>query len=774
MAVTSLTDLASGVATASGIKKSSSRLANAVAALSSGKRITQAMQDIASLAAGTALQTQVTSLRQASLNVSQASSMLQVADGAMGQIGDILQRMQQLSVQANSGALSGSAREGLNREYQQLGEEINRLAGNTNFNNVNLLDGSLSGRDGLVTNTNQATNATGALQFNANVAAGKTIVMNGVTLTAGVDFGVGATIDQTLDNLVSTLNNSTNTALSGATFSRTGQTLNIRFDSAGTIGNQFTINEGASTANGVFDTVGTSVNGSQIFSLQGGSSSGIGGNQTTATGVIGDNLLTSLNNTPATTTIQFSNASNIVAGNSINIDDGNGGLVNFTFVNGTPASNTQIQIGSTLEETLQNAASTINNFSGSADFVVRQLDVRVNGNSLEISGQGNGNVNDAVGAAANITLSTAGGFITNTTLNNGSTGGVDVSGVSNAAFNGSIQGFSAQQTGTNSVRASVTVGGVTYSADIANTNSGANQTVRFTSQNGGFFDVQLAGGNGQNVNSQSDADNFANRLDAAFAGLNFSQTREVSNFNGSGLLNGASLRVTGDDFAPRGIESVRVVGAVGGSNNAVFEVTINGETFRSNNLGRSIGAGETIELTSLNNADRSIAFTNGVNRIDLSSQTSADQFRVAFEDATGTIPGGGGAAFQVGDGSDDVARLNIGDMRVGGLFPGGLGDILTQGNASFSSAAVNDAINRLVSARADVGAFQGALNYTAANIESAMQNQDAARAQLLDTDFASTSTELAQASLLNQASIALQAQTNRLAPNILDLLRGTR
>jgi len=589
-----------------------------------------------------------------------------------------------------------------------------------------------------------------------------------------VDFGVGATLDQTLDNLVSTLNSSTNTALSGATYSRTNQTLNISFDSAGTIGNQFTINEGASTANAVFDTVGNSVNGSQIFSLQGGSANGVGGNSTSATGVVGDNLVSSLNNSSASSTIQFTSAANIVAGNSINIDDGNGGLVNFTFVNGAPASNTQIQIGSTLEETLQNAASTINNFSDPADFVVRQLDVRVNGNNLEISGQGNGNVNDAVGAAANITLTTAGGFITNTVLNNGSTGGVDVSGVSNAAFNGQIQGFSAVQTGTNSVRASVTVGGVTYNADIANTNSAANQTVRFSSSNGGFFDVQLAGGNGQNVNTQSDADGFANRLDAAFSGLNFSQTRGVSNFNGSGLLNGASLDITSDDFGNTGIDSVRVTGAVGGSNNATFEITINGETFRSNNLGRSIGARDTVELTSLTNSDRSIRFTNGVNAIDLSTQTGADQFRVAFEDAAGAIPGGGGAAFQIGDSAEDTARLNIGDLSVGGLFPGGLGDLLSQGNASFASAAVNDAINRLVSARADVGAFQGALNYTAANVESALQNQDAARAQLLDTDFAASSTELAQATLLQQASIALQAQTNRLAPNILDLLRGTR
>lgn len=771
MSVSSLSQLAAGgAANATNLRKSGSALAFSIAALASGKRISQAFQDIASLSVGTALQTQVSSLRTASQNVAQASSLLQVADGGLGQIGDILQRMQALAVQSNSGVLSAASRSGLNDEYQQLANEINRLSGNTNFNGVKLLDGSLASGNGLSTETNTATQASGSLQFGANLVAGQTIVLNGQTLTAGTQFAVGGTLTQTLDNLTSALNSSTNTALSGATYSRVGNSLNIKFDAGGTIGNNYTINQGASTA--AFTTVGGPVNASNIFTLQGGQDNGLSGNSTSANGVIGDTLVTNLNNTSASTTLSFTSAANIVAGNSINIDDGNGGLINFTFVNGAPANNSQIQIGATLEDTLANASATINNYSGSGDYVVSQLSAQVNGNTLTLTGKGVGNVNDAVGAAANVTITTAGGSISNTVLNNGSTGGVDASGVTNSAFLGAIKGFTATQTGIDSVQASIKVGNETYTATISNTNSAANSTVRFSSANGGFFDVQLSGGNGQAVNNQSDANTFAKRLDAAFSGINFNQTRNVDNFTGTGVLAGAQVKYQGSNFGSNHIDSVDVVAAQGGLSNATFEVTINGEVFRNNLLGSGIGIGETVSLYSLSDRNHRIDFTNGVNKIDLTTQAGADQLASAFKTAIGADGNGGGLSFQVGKDTSDTVKFNIGDSSVKGLFQNGVFNLLDATSAASASSAVGNALNNLISLRANVGAFQEGLNFTAANIDSALQNQDAARATLLDTDFASESTALAVAALQQQAGIATQAQVNRLIPSMLDLLKG--
>ncbi len=122
-------------------------LSRSLAALASGNRLTQASTDISALSVATGLQTETTSLRSALQNISQASSFLQVADGGQEQVSLMLDRMSAIATQANSGALSDAAREGLNREFQNLQQEVNRVAGNTSFNGVNILDGSLAGDD---------------------------------------------------------------------------------------------------------------------------------------------------------------------------------------------------------------------------------------------------------------------------------------------------------------------------------------------------------------------------------------------------------------------------------------------------------------------------------------------------------------------------------------------------------------------------------------------------------------------------------------------------
>lgn len=141
MTISSLTQLAAGAVQQS-LGKTNSRLAASIAHIASGNRIARASEDVAALSAATSLQTETTSLRAASLNIAQASSLLQVADGGLNEIGSVLDRMQALAVQANSGALDAAGRQGLNAEFQALSGEIDRLSANTNFNGIPLLDGS--------------------------------------------------------------------------------------------------------------------------------------------------------------------------------------------------------------------------------------------------------------------------------------------------------------------------------------------------------------------------------------------------------------------------------------------------------------------------------------------------------------------------------------------------------------------------------------------------------------------------------------------------------
>ena len=112
--------------------------------LSIGKRVVSARDDAASMAIGSRMNAEVQGLKQAVVNAGQANSMLQIADGAMSMISDILTRMKVLSIQASSENLGTTEREFLDVEFQALMAEIDRIADDTDFNGVQLLDGEIA------------------------------------------------------------------------------------------------------------------------------------------------------------------------------------------------------------------------------------------------------------------------------------------------------------------------------------------------------------------------------------------------------------------------------------------------------------------------------------------------------------------------------------------------------------------------------------------------------------------------------------------------------
>ena len=110
--------------------------------LSSGLRINTAADDAAGSAIASKLTSQVKSLGQAVRNANDAISLTQTAEGALGEVENILQRMRELSVQSGNDTLNASDRTQIQAELDQLAAEIDAIAQKTNFNRVNLLDGS--------------------------------------------------------------------------------------------------------------------------------------------------------------------------------------------------------------------------------------------------------------------------------------------------------------------------------------------------------------------------------------------------------------------------------------------------------------------------------------------------------------------------------------------------------------------------------------------------------------------------------------------------------
>jgi flagellin len=121
--------------------------------LSTGMRINSASDDAAGLAIAARMQSQVDGLEQAVRNANDGIAMLQVAEGAVVEISNMLSRMRELAIQAASGTYSATDRAALNLELQQLFLEIQRIAVNTEWNGISILNGENNAANSTATKT---------------------------------------------------------------------------------------------------------------------------------------------------------------------------------------------------------------------------------------------------------------------------------------------------------------------------------------------------------------------------------------------------------------------------------------------------------------------------------------------------------------------------------------------------------------------------------------------------------------------------------------------
>ena len=116
--------------------------------LASGNRITSAGDDAAGLSISENLKSQIRSLKQAERNANDGISFVQVAEGGLSEVGNILTRLRELSIQASSDTIGDRERGFIDKEYQSLKNEVDRIANVTNFNGTPLLNGK-SGKTNL-------------------------------------------------------------------------------------------------------------------------------------------------------------------------------------------------------------------------------------------------------------------------------------------------------------------------------------------------------------------------------------------------------------------------------------------------------------------------------------------------------------------------------------------------------------------------------------------------------------------------------------------------
>jgi flagellin len=185
--------------------------------LSTGVRINSAKDDAAGLAISSKMTSQIRGLNQAVRNANDAISMIQVAEGAMKGMSDMLQRMRELAVQSISDSNTANDRTALDSEFEQLKAEIERIADNTQWNGTNLLDGTMGSTTFQVGANAGQTIAVTFKDFEndtANVASASNRVFTGDKINSGGSAGTNDLTD--LDIGTSTNAATALSALAGA------------------------------------------------------------------------------------------------------------------------------------------------------------------------------------------------------------------------------------------------------------------------------------------------------------------------------------------------------------------------------------------------------------------------------------------------------------------------------------------------------------------------------------------------------------------------------
>ncbi|MCB1624452.1 MAG: flagellin [Pseudomonadales bacterium] len=186
------------------LSTSGSQLSTALQRLSSGLRINSAKDDAAGLAISERFTTQIRGLNQAVRNANDGISLAQTAEGALNEVSNNLQRIREISVQSANATNSASDRAALQSEVGQLLQEIDRVANQTSFNGVKVLDGSFTSAVFQVgANANETISVSGLVDANiaalssVTAATGQSSAVTGITTLTAV--GAGALVINGVD-----------------------------------------------------------------------------------------------------------------------------------------------------------------------------------------------------------------------------------------------------------------------------------------------------------------------------------------------------------------------------------------------------------------------------------------------------------------------------------------------------------------------------------------------------------------------------------------------
>ncbi len=800
-------------------------MSEAMERLSSGRRINSAADDAAGLAISNRQTSQIRGLTQAIRNANDGVSLIQTAEGALDETTNILQRMRELSIQAANGIYSDTDRATLDAEFQQLLEELDRIAETTSFNGQKLLDGSLgdvSLQVGAEANqvidfsiSSMSTEELGLGSTTSDLNGGRLnvgsgtassigegdVLINGQALSAITNIGNGGTNDTTVQDVLDDINNNIEgvsasgynivqaTGVGNGVLAST-ETLRITLGSIDDqadvtydISNTETLDDLVETINNMTGgNVLANINDDGLLVLSNSTGGSINlaidtdntdnGNVFDVTATAGGDALIEtatgilVSDDDGTEDFHGSLALTSDDGDTITVTKGADGTDADLQVLGFPAVIGAGEIlGSSLDATDQNQAL----LSGAVIINGQNIGPVDEDEGLQAKVDAINAVSDASGVTASIVAQDA--FTTRTDEDYTELVSSAIS--FENADNVLINGVTVALAGTGSPLTADEMA-ASINAEVANT--GVSAFVDSSSLLHLFSEGQITLGDGTVGGSATDVvvsfGNITEMSDAtqtpgvAAAGT-YTPGVAYSGADGSVVINGSEIALT--DLSS--VDSiVSDINGSSGSTGVRASIDDNGELQLSSSSRINIGLGTS---------DYAI--------------TSIYALGITLADTAGTATVLSDDLFTINPGikldSADDRPVSI-EVTTAGATGTGLQSLNTDLSASVTGSAlatlnitdassaqdaissIDQALETINAIRSDLGAINNRLEFTMSNLSNITENTAAARSRIVDADFAAESSNLSRAQVLQQASQAMLAQANAQPQQVLSLLQG--
>ena len=782
--------------------------------LSSGFKVNSAADDAAGLAIAGRMEAQTRGLTMAIKNASDAVSLAQTAEGALGEVTNMLQRIRELAVNSANATLNDSDRLSLDNEVQALKAEIDRVGSTTTFNSQNLLDGTYKGKfqigdkDGQTVDLKIGSAMTSALGMGGGASGSNTLVsarialadaaagdieINGQALGA-IDVSGGEDLEDVLANINSNVDNITATGFNVLT--------------AATIGTGVTDGTAAGGLSIVTTAMGASAATTFVISASSSMDELVANINNETGGVVAATVndagkLVLSNNTGASISVEddstgqgagfTSTATDYTGfikleatdGSAVRVEAGNKGLSS----PGTTADLLTLGFRETKNVSDTDAYTTVGAALTTPETALVSGDLTINGVEIFDSGA---TASDSFQGKLNLINKFSSETGVSASASFSQTFAIDTDDI--------VLGETLSINGQQLTHVTKTVAGLTT---LLNTVS--DETGLVATQNGN--NITLAGENVTSLNI--DFSTVADLTD----GLTSTATSSAALIKGVMQDGGVAatareLTIVAGDVKEGRTFTFSSTGATGADFSVDYTV-VSGDTATTvaqgiANLVRNTGspfdvadasgisaaAGVITIVSGLNYGDGTMKFEvkTGSSKDVLSTGGTAGTPVTSYAsiklDSTSNTPikidtgatnaGANHAArhgfinANVGAADFDVNEPTL--SAAGGSSMSGL-SISTAAGATAALTTLDNAIDSVNSIRGDLGAIQNRLSYTTNNLSSIVTNTEGAKGRIMDADFAVETSKLAKTQILSQAATSMLAQANQSKQGILALLQ---